>query len=107
MDSAIAASIVRAQVKRASLAFTTFSLWDEGQALLGRQPGGLGEIPGFASPPRDGFALDNRSSGVDVAAHQGRYTSRPLSQMTNPYGVGSVHPSTGRGALPRSSDRVL
>jgi hypothetical protein len=24
-----------------------------------RQPGGLGEIPGFASPPRDGFALSD------------------------------------------------
>jgi hypothetical protein len=60
MDSAIAASIVRAQVKRASLAFTTYlPSWDEGQALLGRQPGGLGEIPGFASPPRDGFAFDS------------------------------------------------
>ena len=33
-------------------------------ALLGRQPGGLSEIPGFASPPRDGFAVINRSSGV-------------------------------------------
>jgi len=24
-----------------------------------RQPGGLREIPGFASPPRDGFALSD------------------------------------------------
>jgi len=24
-----------------------------------RQLGGLGEIPGFASPPRDGFALSD------------------------------------------------
>jgi hypothetical protein len=27
--------------------------------LLGRQLGGLGEIPGFASPSRDGFALSD------------------------------------------------
>jgi hypothetical protein len=27
--------------------------------LLCRQPGGLGEIPGFASPPHDGFALSD------------------------------------------------
>src|ERR671922_2536248 len=68
---------------------------------LGRQPGGLREIPGFASPPRDGFAFGfNRSSRVDIAAHRGRYMAGPSVQMANPYGVGSVRASTDGGGTP-------
>jgi hypothetical protein len=64
IDRAMDARSVRAQVKRARFAFTVCSLHAKDVALWRRQPGGLGEIPGFASPPRDGFALDDRSSGV-------------------------------------------
>ena len=56
--SAMAASVATAQVKRARFAFTMTP--SESAAIhRHRQPGGLGEIPGFASPPRDGFALDS------------------------------------------------
>jgi hypothetical protein len=58
---AIAPSSMMAEVKRARFAFTRApsQRWDD-RSLRSRQLGGLpAEVPGFASPPRDGFALDN------------------------------------------------
>ena len=57
------ASSAMAVVKRARFAFTVLHLVSEIASSV-RQPGGLGEpeIPGFASPPRDGFALDGPST---------------------------------------------
>ena len=57
----------KAMVKRARFAFTGTTSWSIGFDRI-RQPGGLWEIPGFASPPRDGFALDEGSTpGADLA----------------------------------------
>ena len=57
------ASSAMAVVKRARFAFTVLHLVSEISSSV-RQPGGLGgiEVPGFASPPRDGFALDGPSA---------------------------------------------
>jgi hypothetical protein len=45
-------------VRRTRLPFTSDS-FESVEIIVSRQPGGLPEkIPGFASPPRDGFALD-------------------------------------------------
>ena len=60
---AIDARSMSAQVKRARFAFTIRFPFQRVGSLLDRRPGGLDEIPGFASPPRGGFALDGRPSG--------------------------------------------
>ena len=73
-ESAMAASVATAQVKRARFAFTIDS-FESAAIHRHRQPGGLGEIPGFASPPRDGFALDG--VGPDGGAPLTRNRSRP------------------------------
>jgi len=53
------ASIATAHVKRARFAFTDATPSESVDTPGSRQPGGLPKkIPGFASPPRDGFALD-------------------------------------------------
>jgi hypothetical protein len=72
---AIAPRSKTAQVKRARFAFTqSLPSNRKADALSNRRLGRLRwETPGFASPPRDGFALDGPSSGVTVAAHLGRY----------------------------------
>jgi hypothetical protein len=55
---AIDATSARAHVRRTRLPFTSDS-FESVEIIVSRQPGGLPEkIPGFASPPRDGFALD-------------------------------------------------
>jgi hypothetical protein len=75
-------------VKRARFAFTTgFPFSRRMVTLSSRQLGGLGiETPGFASPPRDGFALDDCSSGGTDASHVARYEGSTGSPMTRPYG---------------------
>src|SRR5437764_10918524 len=61
---AINARNATAEVKRARFAFTISPR--SVATLLDRRPGGLRsrdlEIPGFASPPHSGFALDSPSS---------------------------------------------
>ena len=58
MVKAMLARSMSATVKRARVAFTMIPLLQKDDALSSRQPGCLGETLGFASPPRDGFALD-------------------------------------------------
>ena len=64
--SAMAAMIATAQVKRARFAFTVVTSCIElrqptgNRAALARS---RSKIPGFASPPRGGFALDDPSDG--------------------------------------------
>jgi hypothetical protein len=95
----------KAMVKRARFAFTDTTSWSFG-CDRPRRPGGLGEIPGFASPPRDGFALDEGSTPeADLAPvlktipypGVGRYAPKVL--------VGSGVPLSARrhrwGASPR------
>jgi hypothetical protein len=74
---AIDARSISAQVKRARFAFTDIPLPTGFGSPLDRRPGGLGEIPGFASPPRGGFALDDRSSGRTKCPFIGTVRGRP------------------------------
>src|SRR6478752_1841992 len=86
--SAMVARSDTARVKRARIAFTGFTSNIEYCAGL-RRPGGLPrKIPGFASPPHDGFALDGGPSRSEhrfmpnLAGHRSRReyagsTSRP------------------------------
>src|SRR6478752_6909920 len=65
--SAMVARSDTARVKRARIAFTGYTSNIEHCAGL-RRPGGLPrKIPGFASPPHDGFALDGRPSRSEYA----------------------------------------
>ena len=70
------ASRASAVVKRPRFAFTIQSLVTcDGtvEPATGRSPWGT-EIPGFASPPRDGFALGSSLSGrTIVIPHYGTY----------------------------------
>jgi len=69
---AIAPSSMTAQVKRARFAFTGSPSQRGTNALSDRRPGGLPrEIPGFASPPRDGFALDDRQAMRRLSSRPG------------------------------------
>ena len=64
-DRAMVARSDRATVKRARFAFTEPPRTVVIQVDRVWQLGGLGEIPGFASPPRDGFALGSGSIGSE------------------------------------------
>jgi hypothetical protein len=65
---AMLAMISRAQVKRARFAFTMSpSIRRASHSRLGNRAVSY-EIPGFASPPRDGFALDDPLSGGAIAS---------------------------------------
>jgi hypothetical protein len=56
------ASSVRAMVKRARFAFTKLLPPERPHPVVGGRAVFVAfpKIPGFASPPRDGFALDDR-----------------------------------------------
>ena len=91
-------------VKRARFAFTTvFPFSGRIVTLSSRQLGGLAiETPGFASPPRDGLALDDCSSGGTVAPHVTRYEGSTGSPMTRRYGCLAPF-----GAVPRGTEANL
>jgi len=50
-------------VKRARFAFTSTPSESEPQGAIGNRALFSGKIPGFASPPHDGFALDDVHAG--------------------------------------------
>ena len=79
----MAAMIATAQVKRARFAFTIVTSsrvvrhQTGNRAALG-WPRLYPKIPGFASPPRDGFALDDLSDGERLSS-----SSRTLGIRSN------------------------
>ena len=100
----MAASIATAQVKRARFAFTTDS---SGRVRCGPTAPATGrsprrKIPGFASPPRDGFALDGGPGrGLVPLARTLSADVRPATHdpevATGVARIGSVRGRTGRG----------
>jgi hypothetical protein len=72
-----------APVKRARFAFTLTPLSLDVCRVGDRQPGGLPrKIPGFASPPHDGFALDDEPSGRAVCPSPEPSRRRDQMDMT-------------------------
>jgi hypothetical protein len=104
---AIDARIATAQVSRVSLSFTLVHLSTEtrSEPATGRPRGPLRavEVPGFASPPHGGFALDGRSTEDDhrLPRHRRCPSSRQVAsrryswRSTLAGGSPMHHPATG------------